>query len=303
MLWHTIFPVYRPTACSSFYPYELQLDVFGYAMVLYELMSQASPFEDIFPVWKRNNLIQQDQRPALQAKETRTLIQMQDIMRMCWEKEPENRPTMSQVVEWIRAPEFERLRAEITLSKVNFIPCLCICHILPEHEHTTDEHQRVHYETETTISNDVQMFYDDGACITSLKGIKVAEKEDIYQFLPVNSEKANACGQENLQLQPEDMQLQTADSEDTQQQAEDTQLQEKDTDDSEHARPGPHQEALKEIEMFDPYTQVWMCRENDRRNGLLHIFTYHDKLPGNYVSSRCIYSLKNKSLPYSIHTY
>ena len=107
-------------------------------MVLYELLSQHSPFDNIQPM-KRNVKVNGGCRPTLQAKETRSLILLQDTMELCWEQEPENRPKMSQVSDWIQAPEFARLRAEISLREVKSISCACVCRILPEYERWGNE--------------------------------------------------------------------------------------------------------------------------------------------------------------------
>ena len=79
-------------------------------------------------------MIKEGRRPSLQPKERRMLILLQDLLEMCWDKEPEKRPKMSQVVEFIQAPEFEWLRAEVALTKVESISCACVCCIFPEHE-------------------------------------------------------------------------------------------------------------------------------------------------------------------------
>lgn len=109
----------------------LQVDVFAYGMVLYELLSQRPPFDNV-PFERRNRMVRDEQRPPLEDKAARTPTQLQVLMEMCWNKDPENRPRMSQVVEWIRAPEFERLRAEIALREVKSISCACVCRVLPE---------------------------------------------------------------------------------------------------------------------------------------------------------------------------
>ena len=73
-----------------------QVDVFAYGMTMYELLSFRSPFDNVQQV-KRNYEIREKQRPALQARETRSLVLFQDLMSLCWHQEPEERPTMTQV--------------------------------------------------------------------------------------------------------------------------------------------------------------------------------------------------------------
>ena len=75
-------------------------------MVLYELLTQRAPFEDVQPAAKRNQKVRNGQRPSLTAKEERIPLKLHQLMELCWEKEAEDRPNMKQVVEWVQALEF-----------------------------------------------------------------------------------------------------------------------------------------------------------------------------------------------------
>ena len=112
----------------------IQVDVFAYGMTLYEMLSLRSPFDNVHPVPKRNQEIRDKERPSLQAKETRSLLLFQELMSLCWSHEPDDRPRMKQVCDWVESPEFERLRAEVSLKDVKSISCACVCRILPENE-------------------------------------------------------------------------------------------------------------------------------------------------------------------------
>ncbi len=103
-------------------------------MTFYEMLSQKTPFGNIHPHVKRNQEVKNKHRPNLSAKETRSLILFQDLMNLCWDHNPENRPQTKQIIDWAEAPEFERLRAQIFLSGVKSISCACVCRILPENE-------------------------------------------------------------------------------------------------------------------------------------------------------------------------
>lgn len=120
---------------SSFLRFSLpQVDVFALGMTFYEMLSQKTPFDNIHPHVKRNQEVRNKHRPIPSAKETRSLILFQDLMALCWDHDPENRPTTKQIVDWVDAPEFERLRAQISLNGVKSISCACVCRILPENE-------------------------------------------------------------------------------------------------------------------------------------------------------------------------
>lgn len=55
-------------------------------------------------------------------------------MKLCWQQDPLERPTMKQCFEWTTSQEFERLRTEITLGTVTSISASCVSHIEPQHE-------------------------------------------------------------------------------------------------------------------------------------------------------------------------
>ena len=103
-------------------------------MTFYEMLSQKTPFDNIHPHVKRNQEVRNKHRPIPSAKETRSLILFQDLMHLCWDHDPGNRPTTKQIVDWVEAPEFERLRAQISLNGVKSISCACVCRILPKNE-------------------------------------------------------------------------------------------------------------------------------------------------------------------------
>ena len=106
-----------------------QVDVFGYGMVLYELLSRHAPFADVHPALKRNRKVKNGYRPILQDNKSHSPVKLQELMKICWDKEPDNRPNMRTVVNWIQAPEFELLREEITLKNVKSFLCACTCRI------------------------------------------------------------------------------------------------------------------------------------------------------------------------------
>lgn len=255
-------------------------------MTLYELLSFRSPFDNV-PQVKRNYEVREKQRPTLQAKETRSLVLFQDLMSLCWGQEPEERPTMSQVREWVELPEFERLRAEIDLQDVKSISCACVCRILPENEeeyiaanrpdepHITsifaisedlDEDEPFDY----TISNDFSFDINSGPMSTATDdGILFPTKRRDTCVL-ISPSEADLC-------------IETDRGEKIQ-----------DENDSIYQfvtpRAGIRQRGVVEdgdIQMqheFDPYTQIWLCGR-DQRKGLLQIFTYNDNNVGQYVSA------------------
>ena len=260
-------------------------------MVLYELLSQRSPFDNVQPQLKRNHEVRDGHRPSLHAKETRSLVFLQELMMMCWEQEPDNRPQMNQVVKWIQAPEFERLRAEITLNDVKSISCACVCRILPQHE--IQEHTSPFRGKEKTFYNDLIDFetlqkhqLDEIGTLDSLI-------EELERVNPQNGKESDASIDLILpnmlpSVSMESVCIENAKGDRFMNDGEDvyqflpTRARKgsiRNQRKSENFTGGPDSEKKG----FDPYTQIWMCGR-DQRKGMLQIFTYNDGHPGHYVS-------------------
>ena len=244
------------------------MDVFAYGMTLYELLSFRSPFDN-FPLVKRNFEIREKQRPALQARKTRLLVLFQDLMAMCWNQEPKERPNMSQVREWVESPEFKRLRAEVDLQDVKSISCACVCRILPENEEEYIAANRPDRSNITSIfaipesfdKGDGEEFYDGSngfdhnlgptsLCIASNGGMFFPPKRHNTCMLVTPSED-NLC-------------IETDRGE---------KIQDEDDNIYQFVAPrgvsGGRRSVVEDgdIQMqheFDPYTQIWLCGRDQR---------------------------------------
>lgn len=49
-------------------------------------------------------------------------------MQCCWRQDPQERPTMAQVVEWSKLPELKSLRTILSLELKELL-CVCQCHV------------------------------------------------------------------------------------------------------------------------------------------------------------------------------
>ena len=177
------------------------MDVFAFGMTLYELLALRCPFDDVNPVFKRNLEVKDKHRPLLKAKETRSLVLLQDVMRLCWEHDPDQRPKMAQVNEWVDSEEFERLRAEVALSDVKSISCARVCRIVPENEQEFRGDRRssslspLPEELEEEEAKFLPSILEDSGHVQNAEGISgIDGEEDVYQFVPLGK-KSTSHGQ------------------------------------------------------------------------------------------------------------
>ena len=259
------------------------MDVFAFGMTLFELLSYRPPFGDVLPAVKRNHEIRDKQRPVLKAKETRSLVLLQDLMTMCWDHESDERPRMRQVYEWASAPEFERLRAEINLKDVSSTSCACVCRVSPENEddypqcngskfnigHIQDED--VFYDMDESIDymHDVMM---NGIGPAPLIGNSMPSLSQRNILPSVSEDSGNIEHSEGHLPIATPKSVVVADGEDEGE--------------------GDVQQEL------EPYTQIWLCGR-DQRKGLLQIFTYYDGQAGSYVC----YCHCNRIVLFRHHSY
>ena len=174
----------------------LQVDVFGFGMTIYELLSLSPPFTNVFPAFKRNTEIRDGHRPVLKGRQTRSLVLLQELMQLCWEHDPDQRPNMSQIRDWVASEEFERLRADIALSDVHSISCACVCRITPENEEefmNDDDRQCLYMEEEETINYLPSVLEDSGHVENTVSEQEYCKEEStIYQFIPPSGKLSNS---------------------------------------------------------------------------------------------------------------
>lgn len=104
--------------------YTEKVDCFSFAMFMYELCTLRFPFEG--QEFAIRESILDGIRPSLSQRDLEYLPEcMVDLMTRCWAHEPTDRPTISQVVSIISAPEFCALR-DVAILADN---CAIICAI------------------------------------------------------------------------------------------------------------------------------------------------------------------------------
>ena len=169
--------------------------MFGFGMTIYELLSLSPPFGDVFPPFKRNTEIRDRHRPLLKGRQTRSLVLLQELMRLSWEHDPDHRPRMSQIREWVSSEEFDRLRADVALSDVHSISCACVCRITPENEEEfiNDGVPILDEEGEDKTVYLPSVLEDSGHVENTVKTHEVCLEDSIYQFVP-SGRRSNSPG-------------------------------------------------------------------------------------------------------------
>lgn len=102
--------------------YTEKVDCFSFAMFMYEMCTLRCPFEGQEFIIRESIL--DGIRPALAKRDLDILPEtFVDLMTRCWRQEPSERPTISQIVSIISAPEFCALRDVTLLAEPSALIC------------------------------------------------------------------------------------------------------------------------------------------------------------------------------------
>ncbi|CAM6028813.1 unnamed protein product [Sphagnum balticum] len=83
--------------------YDKSVDVFSFAMVLYEMFEGAAPFEEEVAYDAAQLVADEDRRPEMKAKTYP--LGMQELIRRCWSRNPKERPPFDTIVEELQKME------------------------------------------------------------------------------------------------------------------------------------------------------------------------------------------------------
>ena len=84
--------------------YGPEVDVYSFAMILYELLTDEVPWKDVRPETMMKNVLIDKIRPKLPRECPEAL---KDLIRMCWAQNPRNRPGFSEIYEMFANHEVE----------------------------------------------------------------------------------------------------------------------------------------------------------------------------------------------------
>ena len=107
--------------------YNEMVDVYSYAMVLYELISRRRPFQGLENKFEINAMVTEGKRPTfydLPDVKVR-LLTLTELMLKCWAQDARKRPRMIDVSRQVKSPSFFLLYGKIPLRKVNSPRQLC----------------------------------------------------------------------------------------------------------------------------------------------------------------------------------
>lgn len=100
--------------------YTEKVDCFSFGMFIYENISLRQPFEGYESI---KECILEGNRPALTQRETQFPTYCLDLMLLCWDELPKKRPSASQIVSILTAPEFIHLLDVIALPHSDKAVC------------------------------------------------------------------------------------------------------------------------------------------------------------------------------------
>ena len=168
------------------------------------------------------------------------------MMQLCWEHEPNNRPNMSQVLQWAETIEFDSLRVYSNLVEVAAISTTCVGRIEPSFE---DGHFNYSDRSDTAFELLASQTIDRDSPIVSMTGNTSVTSEGIETLLILPRTGRDGMGEMYRRVGSTDARSS-----------------------------GIHSSDITSC------TQTWLCGQ-DERKGLVMVFTYQDNVPGYSVSS------------------
>jgi len=172
-------------------------------------------------------------------------------MQLCWEHEPNDRPSMSQILQWAESIEFDSLRVDSNLVEVTAISTTCVGRIEPSLE---DSHFNYSDRSDTAFELLASQSIDRDSLSASMMSTLSVASESIEASLIQPRTGRDGMGE---------MYRRVGAMDEAHSLSQDSSIHSSDK---------------------SGCTQTWLCGR-DKRKGLVTIFTYQDNVPGYSVSS------------------
>jgi len=172
-------------------------------------------------------------------------------MQLCWEHEPNDRPNMSQILQWAESIEFDSLRVSSNLVEVTAISTACVGRIEPSFE---ESYFSCSDRSDTAFELLASQLIDRDSLSASIMSSTFFASESIEGLAIQLRTGRDGMGEKYQRVGAID---------ETHSLSQDSSIHSSDK---------------------SGCTYIWLCGR-DKRKGLVTIFTYEDNKPGYSVSS------------------
>ena len=190
--------------------YDSKVDVFSYAMVLYELISRRRPFYDCDSAIEVNNALKEGKRPRFYNIDNTkySLLTLTELMIKTWAQEAVKRPSSLDITRQLKSPSFCLLYGKTPLRDVNTPRLLCCIKSRGELWITCDDKAGASILIVNIETTDIkQKFVPENKCLAKAKesffnisSIYEIDKEHVAIILRSTSDYVSVYSSERRKL-------------------------------------------------------------------------------------------------------
>jgi hypothetical protein len=86
-------------------PYDFKADVYSFALIMWELVTNEVPFENLDIVSLIRNVAVKGERPKFPTADSRCPSELIELIKICWNQKPYNRPSFADLIKAFEALE------------------------------------------------------------------------------------------------------------------------------------------------------------------------------------------------------